>query len=90
MKLLTKLPVITLAFAVLGSSAAFADDQRLQQRLFWEQAQDSASRQPTTTIALYSSQRRGGSVATQNDKSPGRFHLRSNHHGQVRGDYRAE
>jgi flagellar biosynthesis GTPase FlhF len=52
MKTLTKLTVAAALAAFLGSTAAFADDPQLQNRLAMERAQAAKNRQ-TTTIAVY-------------------------------------
>jgi hypothetical protein len=52
MKTLTKITVAAAMAAFLGSTAAFADDQQLQNRLAVERAL-AAKKQQTSTIAVY-------------------------------------
>ena len=85
MKLLTKLALIAASFAVIGTSAAFADDQQLQTRLALQRAQ--AARAPQTTVAVYANQRGAGRMNMKNQCSESRFELRSNAHGQTYGAY---
>ena len=87
MKLLTKLSLIAATVAALGTSAAFADDQQLQNRLALQRAQASQGSQRTTTVAVYANQRGVGRGTMQNDRSETRFELRSNAHGQTFGAY---
>jgi hypothetical protein len=87
MKLLTKLSLIAATLTAIGTSAAFADDQQLQNRLSVERAQNSARGQQIT-VAVYAG-RHGVSQrnAMQGERSETRFELRSNAHGQVTGAY---
>ena len=88
MKLLTKLSVIAAIFAVLGTGAAFADDQQLQNRLALQRAENSQGSLRTTTVAVYGNQRGvGASCPMQEQRSETRFELRSNAHGQSFGAY---
>lgn len=86
MKLLTKLSLIATTFAVIGTSAALADDQQLQNRLAVQRAQTSPST-PQTTVAAYANQRGAGRMNMSNQCSESRFELRSNAHGQTYGAY---
>ena len=52
MKTITKLSLIVTAFAVLGSSAAFAGDPQLENRLAL-QRQAAERDQKSTTVAVY-------------------------------------
>ena len=88
MKLLMKLTLIAAIFAVVGSSAAFADDQQLQNRLALQRAESSQGSLRTTTVAVYNNQRGvGASCPMQEQRSESRFELRSNAHGQTFGAY---
>ena len=84
MKLLTKLPLIAAIFAVIGTSAALADDQQLQNRLALQRAQTSP-RATQTTVAAYANQRGAGRMNMNAQPSELRFELRSNAHGQTFG-----
>ena len=86
MKLLTKLSLIAATIAALGTSAAFADDQQLQNRLAMQRAQDAKNSQ-RTTVAVYANQRGVGRCTVQNERAEVRFELRSNAHGQTFGAY---
>jgi hypothetical protein len=86
MKLLTKLSLSVAALVAIGTTAAFADDSQLQNRLAWQQAQNpSPVRQ--TTVAVYASQRGvvRRDVNTNEQGSEARFELRTNAHGQTFG-----
>ena len=88
MKLLTKLTLVAATFAVLGSSAAFADDQQLQNRLALQRAHNTQGSLRTTTVAVYGNHRGIGRSSTVRDhRSESRFELRSNAHGQTFGAY---
>ena len=88
MKLLTKFTLIAATFAAFGTSAAFADDQQLQNRLAIQRAQDSQGSLRTTTVAVYGNRRGvGASCAMQEQRPESRFELRSNAHGQTFGVY---
>ena len=85
MKTNVKLAFLAAAVAAIGTSAAFADDQQLQNRLALQRAQ--ASQKPTT-IAVYAG--RHGVVsrsAMQNQLSDVRFERRMNAKGQEFGIY---
>ena len=85
MKLLTKLSLIATTFAVIGTSAAFADNQQLQNQLA---LQRQAAQRNQTTVAVYGHHRGiGRSSTTQEHRSETRFELRSNAHGQTFGAY---
>ena len=74
------------AVAVIGTSAAFADDQQLQNRLALQRAQNSQGSQRTTTVAVYGNHRGIGRSSTmQERRSESRFELRSHAHGQTFG-----
>jgi hypothetical protein len=86
MKLITKLSFITAATAVIATSAAFADDQHLQNRLTLDGAKNTqASR--ATTVAVYANNRSVGRSETQAVSTESRFELRSNPHGQTFGAF---
>lgn len=88
MKSITKLSFITAAIAIISTSAAFADDQQLQNRLALDRAQSApASRTATTTVAVYANDRGVGRSETQAVRTESRFELRSNAHGQTFGAY---
>jgi hypothetical protein len=87
MKLLTKISFLAAAVASMGSSAAFADDQQLQNRLAAQCAQDSVRSSNSPTVALYSTRNEIQSGAAQDSRSEIRFQIRSNSHGQVTGSY---
>ena len=80
MKLLTKLSLVAAAFTAIGTSAAFADDQQLQNKLALERAQNSPRTQQTT-IAVYAHGRGIGRTDTSmnGERSPARFEMRSGH-----------
>lgn len=86
MKLLTKISLVAAAFAAIGTTAAFADDQQLQNRLAIQRAQNSQGSLRTTTVAAYGSLRGvGRSSVMQSQPAKSRFELRSNAHGQTFG-----
>lgn len=87
MKNLIKLTLLAAVAATIGTTAAFADDQQLQNRLAIQRAQAQQSN-PRTTIAFYS-HRGVGRTDRQMDnrRSDTRFELRSNAHGQQFGAY---
>lgn len=88
MKSITKLSFITAAIAVIATSAAFADDLQLQNRLALDRAQNAqASWTITTTVAVYANDRGVGRSETQPARAESRFELRSNAHGQTFGSY---
>lgn len=85
MKTITKLAFLAAAVAAIGTSAAFADDQQLQNRLALQRAQ--ASEKPTT-IAVYAGHHGVLSrSAMQNQLSDVRFERRMNAKGQEFGIY---
>ena len=86
MKLLTKLALSTAALVAIGTSAAFADDPQLQNRLALQQAQNSSGDQHPT-VAVYANERGvgGRDVNTNDQGSEARFELRTNAHGQTFG-----
>ncbi len=85
---LTKLTLSAAVLAIIGSTAAFADDAQLQNRLAAQRAQSPTS-VLQTTVAVYAGQRGiGQSVeATQEERTETRFELRTNAHGQQFGVY---
>jgi hypothetical protein len=88
MKHIMKLSFITAIVAVFGTTAAFADDQQLQNRLATQRAQAPDSR-ATRTVALYTNGFALGRTETAAQRSEIRFELRSNAHGQTFGAYAA-
>jgi hypothetical protein len=88
MKLLTKLSLVAAALAAFGTSAAFADNQQLQNQLALNRAQN-APRAQQTTVAIYTGQRGLGRSEMSAPQQPAesRFELRSNAHGQTYGVY---
>jgi hypothetical protein len=86
MKLLTHLSIVAAAIAVLGSSAAMADDSQLQNRLAIQNGQNSPQIS-SSTVALYSTRNGISSAATPAERSDVRFQLRPNNHGQFAGSF---
>lgn len=86
MKSITKLSFLAATVAVFATSAAYADDQQLQNQLALQRAQNT---QPTrtTTIAVYANGRGIGRSASQDMSADTRFELRTNAHGQTFGAY---
>jgi uncharacterized protein (DUF2141 family) len=85
MKHSTTFALIAAAVAALGTSAAFADDQQLQNRLTLQRAQMERD-QKTTSIAVYADRHGVGQRSTmQNERSETRFEFISNAHGQTIG-----
>ena len=87
MKTITKFSIIAATLAALGTSAAFADDQQLQNRLAL-QRQAAERSQKSTTIAVYAGHH--GVVsrsAMQEQRSKVRFERRMNAKGQAFGIY---
>jgi hypothetical protein len=82
MKTITKLSLIAATFAAIGTSAAFAGDAQLQNRLAIER-QNAPLNQQSATIAVYAG-RHGVSQrsAMQDNRSDLRFELRTNAQGQ--------
>jgi hypothetical protein len=88
MKLITKLSLVAAAIAALGTSAAFGDDQQLQNRLATQRAQDSQRIRPTTTtVAVYAGQGGLGASAPLDQRAETHFELRFNAHGRTFGAY---
>ena len=85
MKLLTKLSFIAAAIAAVWSSAAFADDPQLPNRLAALQGSSRTSNSPT--VAVYATRNAINNGAAQDERSQVRFELQSNPHGQVAGSY---
>ena len=86
MKLLTKLSLVAAAITTIATSAAFADDQQLQNRIALERSLN-APRAQQTTVAVYANQRGVGRTEANMNSQPAetRFELRSNAHGQTFG-----
>jgi hypothetical protein len=83
MKLITNLSIFAAAVVALGSTAAFADDSQLQNRLAAQNGQNSNS----SSVALYSGRNGVSAAASQEERPNVRFELRSNNHGQLAGWY---
>jgi hypothetical protein len=81
MKTLTKLTVAAALAAFLGSTAVFADDQQLQNRLAVQRAQ-AAKNQQTTTIAVY-----GTTGVGKKGERIGRAEKRMERHDTGRGTH---
>ena len=79
MKLLTKLSLIAATVAALGTSAAFADDQQLQNRLFL--ARQAAGQYRATTVAVYNVKGIGHAESPK-PRAGVHYELRWNAHGQ--------
>lgn len=85
MKYITTFALIAATVAAIGTSAALADDQQLQNRLALQRAQMERN-QRTTTIAVYAGRHGVGQRHTVLPKrAETRFELRSNAHGQQFG-----
>ena len=82
MKTVTKLSLIAATLAAIGTSAAFADDSQLRNRIDL-QRQDAQRNQQSTTIAVYAG-RHGVSQrsAMQDRRSETRIEWRTNANGQ--------
>lgn len=83
---------LALAFAIVaafGTTAAFADDTHLQNRLAMQQREEQRNRDmAATTVAVYSErQGLGANTMVSEMPSENRFELRSTAHGQVFGLY---
>lgn len=87
MKSITKLSFLTAVSVVLATSAAFADDQPLKNRLALERAQSASASRTANTVAVYANDRRAETRATQAVRTETRFELRSNAHGETFGAY---
>lgn len=85
MKNFTKLALIVAALAAVGTSAAFADDQQLQNRLALQRSQDSR-RAPTIAVYAVKGLTLGRTDSTR-QRAESHFELRSNAHGQTFGAY---
>lgn len=86
MKTLLKLTLLAAFAATLGTGAALADDQQLQNRLAIQRAQ--AEKSQRTTIAVYGTRGVGRSERQMHERrAETRFELRSNAHGQQFGAY---
>lgn len=81
MKFTMKLSAVVAAIAVISTSAAFADNQQMQNLLAIQRAQNPDAAR-VTTVAVYTDGRGVGSSTAQQTKSEARFELRSNPHGQ--------
>lgn len=87
MKTITKLSLIAATLAAIGTSAAFADDSQLQNRLVL-QRQAAERDQKSTTIAVYAHRHGVTQRSTMlDDRSELRFELRTNAKGQGFGIY---
>ena len=87
MKTITKLSLIAATLAAIGTSAAFAGDSQLANRLALQRL--AAERNgKSTTVAVYAN-RQGVSQrsAMQNDRSELRFEQRMNAKGETFGIY---
>ena len=85
MKTITKLAFLAAAVAAIGTSAAVADDQQLQNRLALQRAQAS---QKSTTIAVYAGHQGVVSRSAMQGQRPDlRFERRMNAKGQEFGIY---
>jgi len=85
MKTITTFALIAATVAAIGTSAAFADDQQLQNRLALQRAQLERN-QRTTTIAVYAGRHGVGQRDTmRHERAETRFELRTNAHGQQFG-----
>jgi hypothetical protein len=90
MRLITRLSLISAALAALGTSASFADDQQLQNRLALRQTQESQHGQRNTTIAVYANDRGVRRSAGRDERSEPRAEVRFNSHGQTYTAYVTE
>lgn len=87
MKTITKLAFLAAAVAAIGTSAAFADDQQLQNRLAL-QRQAAERSQKSTTIAVYAGHQGVVSRSAMQGQRPDlRFERRMNAKGQEFGIY---
>ena len=85
MKTLIKLSLLAAVAATLGTTAALADDQQLQNQLAIQRAQAAQNNQ-RTTIAVYGNRGVGHAVHQADARQQNtRFELRSNAHGQQFG-----
>ena len=75
MKTITKLSFIAVIGTIIATSGAFADNQRLENRLIRQQHANLVAESKTPTIAL------GGTAPKV------RFEMRTNAHGQTTGSY---
>jgi hypothetical protein len=82
MKHIIKFSFITEIIAVLGTTAVFADDQQLQNRLAAHRAQAPNDRE-STTVGLYNNGSALALTETATQPSESRFELRLNGHGQT-------
>jgi hypothetical protein len=83
MKSLKNLTLFALTLAAIGTTAAMADDQQLQNRLALERMQNTASA-PRTTVALYANDRGTGRAEANvaDTQTEARFEFRTNAHGE--------
>jgi len=85
MKLITNISLVAMALAVIGSSAALADDPQLRNRLDLQRAQTEAV-QPAATVAVYAGQRGISAPAmVQVEPAGSHFELRTDAHGHTFG-----
>jgi hypothetical protein len=81
MKSITKMTFIAAIAAIISTSGAFADNQRLENRLARQHAKLEEAK--TTTIAISPKDQGIGSSTSKGV----RFELRSNGHGETTGAY---
>ncbi len=85
MKNITTFAVLAAAVAAIGTGAALADDQQLQNRLAVQRAQLERN-QTTTTIAVYAGRHGVGQRDTvRHERAETRFEQRTNAQGQQFG-----
>ena len=74
MKRTPKVSLVTATFAAIGTGAAFADDQHLQNRLAL-QRQEAQRNRRATTVAVYAVKGIGQRSAMQDDRSEARLRM---------------
>ncbi len=88
MKSIMKRSILAASVAVIATSAAFADDPQLQNRLAAQRAEAARN---TTTVAVYANERGVGRSAARgaarNQRTETRFELRSSAQGQIHGAF---
>ncbi len=89
MKTVTKLSLIVASIAALGTSAAFADDQQLQNRLAMQQ-RDAQRDQAAITVAVYSDGTGVGRREEARESGDVKLVRISNHHGHQNFIYRRD
>jgi hypothetical protein len=85
MKNITKFSLIAATLATIATSASFAGDSQLTNRLLLER--QAAERNQQTSVAVYSQQRGLGQSAMQGTRPELRFEWRLNGKGQGYGAY---